>query len=145
MKFRKEKSPGIINLDTICFPQPEHLPILEFCEENHWKNFNVFSLRNDQGTLIGYSAWGCPWNNDNIYLIRYGINPQYRKLGFGALLLTYTSCEIRKSYQGTIYADVRSENTTSRNLFKKAHWTECTEYDGAYDAENAIRVIHSIL
>ena len=145
MKFKQEISPRIIDLDAICFPEPPHTSILEFKEgEEKWHNFNIYALCDDENKLISYAAWGCPWDNQTVYLCRYGTKPEHRRLGFGFLLLTYSTSEIRKSYQGIIYADVRSENTTSRNLFRKKGWTEYAEYDGEYDAENAVRVIHSI-
>ena len=146
MNFRPEKSLRIANLDAICFPPPEHTPILDFEKSNEceWKNFKIFALTDEKRKLIGFSAWGCPWNNELIYLSRYGIKPEHRQLGFGFLLLTYTAYEIRKSYGDVIYADVLAENRTSRNLFKKAGWIEHGETDSEYDAEIGVRVSHTI-
>ncbi|MXV75116.1 GNAT family N-acetyltransferase [Candidatus Poribacteria bacterium] len=144
MKFTEEMSQRIIELDAICFPPPEHSSISEFNETELYDNLKVFSLCDDKENLIGYAAWGCPWNNGVIYLARYGIAPKHRRLGFGFLLLTYFTSEIRKSYTGFVWADVRSENRTSRRLFQKAGWTEYVENDQEFDAEPGIRVVKEI-
>ena len=146
MNFRPERSLRIADLDAICFPPPEHTPILDFekSDECEWENLKIFALTDEDYKLIGFSAWGCPWKNELIYLIRYGIKPEHRRLGFGFLLLTYTLYEIRKSYGGVIYADVRAQNRASRKLMRKTHWIELGESDTEYDAEVGVRVSHTV-
>ena len=155
MKFSAEKSERVAKLDALYFPPPENTPIFDFKDKEIWRTLQVFSLCDANDELIGYVAWAHPWiveGNYNPYLIRIGVVPEQRRLGFGCLLLNHFVTEVRKHFQRVkvigdraIFGDVQSGNTASRRLFKRAGWVEVSEYDGAFDAQTAVRVMYRVL
>lgn len=99
--------------------------------ENHQRWFS--SRINSQTTKLYVGSWNCfPVGqvrfdlHDNLWEIDYSVDPKYRNLGFGELLIRQGMAELLAETRTdlTIVGMVKHQNIPSAEVFKKNHFTE---------------------
>ena len=138
----------LTDLDRICFPPPAE-PMDEYNGDWGWHNKQIRTKSEKDGHIIAYIAYAQPWlemQNTDFYILRIGTHPEHRRKNIALSLLRSTIEEIQGSDCGHvgIFASALFENYASRQLFRKAGFTEHHLEDGYFDAAVGVRMAYQI-
>lgn len=79
--------------------------------------YKIISVKNEENVIVGYVI---VFNNsDSLEIMKIGVNSNYRKGGFGTILIN----EMKKSRM-QIFLEVRESNVVAREFYKKNGFKE---------------------
>ena len=116
--------------------------------ENAWKeefsraDFFGYSIR-EEDTLIGYACGTSLFEESE--LLRIAVAPDFRKKGYGAVLLEALFQGAKKRGAEKMFLEVRENNAPARGLYEKNGFTQTRVRKRYYEnGENAVEMVKSL-
>lgn len=117
--IKEEYYNDVLMINNICFEPP--LSLSSFIHEVNNK-FSKYILVKKGNKIIGYAAlWLII---DEIQIINIAVDPQYRGIGAGNVLMEAIIHFSKEHMIPSITLEVRSNNTVAKNLYKKYGFVE---------------------
>ena len=96
--------------------------------------YKIISVKNEADEMAGYVI---VFNNsDSLEIMKIGVDPKFRKEGFGTILLN----EIKKSRMD-IFLEVRENNISAQNFYSKNGFKEVGKRKNYYRDTNEAAVL----
>lgn len=96
--------------------------------------YKIISVKNEADEIAGYVI---VFNNsDSLEIMKIGVDPKFRKEGFGTILLN----EIKKSRMN-IFLEVRENNISAQNFYSKNGFKEVGKRKNYYRDTNEAAVL----
>lgn len=102
---------SIASLEEIIFSDAMHAHILEDAVEN-----NLFLVAHKDDEIIGYFLGQCVL--DEMEILRIAVSPNYRRMGYGRLLLNAAHQKAIERGIVHCYLEVRESNNSAISLYK---------------------------
>lgn len=129
-----ENVEGVFLVEKICFSTPWSLE--SFQKDLTNENAIYFCLEND-GKVIGYVGMWQSFDEGNINNI--AVLPQYRRKGYGKLLLEHLITYGKENKLSCLTLEVRESNEGARNLYRTVGFLEVGRRKKYYErSEDAI-------
>lgn len=132
----------IMYLESTCFVAPWGLEDIKY-ELSSNPVSNVWVIENSQGTVLGFIDYWITF--DSATVCQICINPMFRKMGLGTILLNEMIKDCKANRVRNITLEVRENNLNAINLYEKVGFKKILVKKEYYtNGDNAIYMVKEI-